>query len=448
MKRYVLTIVFLIVFFGQRPEVFAYVRSLPPLAVNSPCGYITVSTSESPSCPRLASLTQFYPTPTIIIFRPGETNNVATYSNTYTLSNTDAQPHTVVYNTWSAHCDSPYGDPTYTGSTWWFVCNDRSQPLEGRSITIPAHGSVDVVVSRAGTYTPQACGSFQLDLSISSVDGETACNKIGIPLEDYAWGFCQTGVDQCLSTITATPFPTQTPAPTLTPTITPLPPTTTPPVPTPTRTPAKCACDSPIEFQIEGSPPNTGPILKGQKVTFKVWGKVDPNNPPGNDAEIVQMTFHLQKKIDNQWQDYVDPKTNQPVRQVVSKTTNPSIQGPVTRPGRIDNLRYYFGTWPYTIPADLAQGVYRVIVPTDKQDAQDFVCQYRTATVSQQTGFFASFFRWLNRFSGATSSPEPTPTSALHILAPSGQVIKLGTFDPFAPTPYLQRGCTQLEFGI
>lgn len=232
------------------------------------------------------------------------------------------------------------------------------------------------------------------------------------------------------------------------------------------RPKAQCACDTPLDYQIGSSAANTGTIKQGDAVKFTVWGIVGTD-----DTEISQMTFHLQKKNDaGDWVDYVEANqpTPTPVRR--TKTSSPPIVGPTGRPGK-SSSKFYYTTWDFTVPTNLPAGIYRVVVPTDHKDLADFECRYKTvaaqttsqvmSSVQPQQGFLAGLSRFFKSLFGIKDLPKTQSTTLpaeitpeeLRTVAPTDQSLKLGTFDPKtaltpSPTPYLQRGCTWMEFSL
>lgn len=121
----------------------------------SACGLVNVVVSEQ-SCPS------------------------ATYSTTYTLSSLDGKVHSVYYLKRTDYCLEPQGEPKPGGGVWCTQGNQDSY----QTVTVPASGSVVVTISRSST-SGQACGSFQLDLEIQTIDGQSCKASF--------WGFCPTG---------------------------------------------------------------------------------------------------------------------------------------------------------------------------------------------------------------------------------------------------------------
>lgn len=188
------------------------------------CGLIRVTVAESPNCPLLTN--------DIHATNIGQ-NVVSTYTSTFTLTNITNQSHTVHYIKNSNYCTEPLGQSQPGAGQ--LVCwdNGTSEPVD---VTLAPNQTVTIHVSRSST-SGQACGSFQTDLGITSVDGNTNCRSQQDANQPSASGLCQTGITCSTTTPTGTPTNTPTGTPTITPTPTGTVTPTQTATPTPTRTP-------------------------------------------------------------------------------------------------------------------------------------------------------------------------------------------------------------------
>jgi hypothetical protein len=188
------------------------------------CGYTEVAVTEQTPCQPLNNNTG--------------TNNVSTYITVYTLTNISDAAHTVQYTTNDNWCPEPYGQIVPGQPT--VVCNSNSDLKTGEASLDPGQ-TTQVTVSRTSP-SGGVCGSFQTDLRIDSVDGNTDCHTANVGGGPIAAGVCQTGIETC-----PTPTPTETPLPTPTPSATPGPTATPTPsaTPGPTATPAPTATAGP-----------------------------------------------------------------------------------------------------------------------------------------------------------------------------------------------------------
>lgn len=191
-----------------------------PAGNTDTCGLIQINVSESPICPAVATVSGG----TFVPKTPAQSNNVVSYTTTYTLRNTDTQTHNVKYQKQSYYCTTPYGVPgkDLVSQEEYPYCIDNPKIDEitvaiepGQTITVP------VTVS---SPTNSACGAFQTDFNILAVDGNNSCIYEGESPNGEnggggASGFCMTGVS-CSATPTASPSaslsPTATPTPTRT----------------------------------------------------------------------------------------------------------------------------------------------------------------------------------------------------------------------------------------
>ncbi|MCX6719900.1 MAG: hypothetical protein NTV36_02225, partial [Candidatus Staskawiczbacteria bacterium] len=109
-------------------------------------------------------------------------NTVVNGTNTLLLElkNLESTEKTVGYATFSCRCKEHLGDPNQRQGwcgEWWperpnlsgaGACN----VAENLSITLPANGTKNISIT-ASQYQNQSCGSFQLDLSLKTVNGVT-----------------------------------------------------------------------------------------------------------------------------------------------------------------------------------------------------------------------------------------------------------------------------------
>lgn len=195
-----------------------------PGGTTDSCGLIQVSVAETPVCPLTADISGG----SIIPKTPATTNNVSSFTTTYTLRNTDTQKHSVKYQKMAYYCTSAYGVPgkDLVSGVEYPYCVDNPK-IDDVTVDIDpgATQTIQVVVNNPASQT---CGTFQTDFTITAVDGNASCTYQG-PHPGQAQGgsagatgFCQTGIscDSLAPSPTATPAatPTFTPTPTASPT--------------------------------------------------------------------------------------------------------------------------------------------------------------------------------------------------------------------------------------
>lgn len=201
-----------------RTEAYALITNPP----TDTCNIIEVSVSEPTSCPKITS---------------GGKNQVSSYKALYTLKNVTGAAHTVRVTKRSDYCTEPFGQsqPIFGQPGCWSNTNSNTD-----NINLVPGQSIDIPIERS-SLSGQACGSFQTDIFIAAVDGNTACHSRNGQGTANAATVCQTGIvctnPTLTPTPTATPTPSITPTPTLTPSVTPTPTSTTTPIPGPTQTP-------------------------------------------------------------------------------------------------------------------------------------------------------------------------------------------------------------------
>lgn len=147
------------------------------------CNRIRVTTSESPSCPRLT----WNDPGACRDVSGGAINNLNNYSVTFTINSNDGGAHTVGYSTATNFCDDKFLSSGFGG---YCSCTNNAIHTPG-TISIPAGGSRSVTVNRANPYG-QACGSYQFDIWIDSVDGNNGCNLGNAGITGVS-GVCETG---------------------------------------------------------------------------------------------------------------------------------------------------------------------------------------------------------------------------------------------------------------
>lgn len=145
------------------------------------------------------------------------------------IESVDGAPHEVEISTSTFFCTTPYGE--LSSDKKFLVCNQNGQnyPENGvQSIkkTVSGNQPYSFTVER-GSNNGTSCGSYQFDIAVYSVDGNTGCTIPNVAQ------VCQTGIDAatCVPP-TGTPTPTQTTIPTQTPSPTPTVAPTITPVPT------------------------------------------------------------------------------------------------------------------------------------------------------------------------------------------------------------------------
>lgn len=140
------------------------------------CNFVEVSFSENPTCPKLENNT-------------GQ-NNVVTYRTNYTLKNVTNRTHVLQIQKLSRYCTEPYGQINASGGVH---CGTGRQ-TETLELTLNANETKTVEISRR-TDSDMSCGSFQTDLILNSIDGNTNCHSPNTGNTTlFGWGMCQTGV--------------------------------------------------------------------------------------------------------------------------------------------------------------------------------------------------------------------------------------------------------------
>ncbi len=256
------------------------------------CGILTISMAESPSCPMLTHFGSL--TPKV----PGTTNPVVNYQLKATLRKNASITYNInqlKYQAVTFFCNQPYGVLQPVNGQNTVVCVQDPQGAE--VVSLPQSGldklnqGQDYVITlERSSPTGRACGMFQLDFGIISINGYEGCSFRGNnPAAGTvgAFGNCQTGVacdvapptatptliitpsptpttvpgSTATPTPTRTPTPSRTPTPTLTPvmTVTPTPTAISTPTPTLTLTPTPTATKTPTPTPTSTATPTLTP---------------------------------------------------------------------------------------------------------------------------------------------------------------------------------------------
>ena len=162
------------------------------------CNRVHIDIAESPRCNRLTRNDPGVCTDIAV----GSTNNTASYSISLDIRSNDGAAHTIDYGSDNNFCDS--GRATIDAGTGYCSCIANSQRDNSTNISIPASGTQTITLNRASPYG-YACGTYQMDFWINSVDGNTSCTY-GNGSVVGASGLCETG------TTCTGPTPTPTPS--------------------------------------------------------------------------------------------------------------------------------------------------------------------------------------------------------------------------------------------
>ncbi len=212
------------------------------------------------------------------------------------------------------------------------------------------------------------------------------------------------------------------------------------PSPTPTFTPsptppAKCSCDSMVY---------SGTVAAGSTLTFTTYATADIPET----TYVLHMIYHVE-------QDGTEILVSSPI---------PAIEEP-SGSGR------YYTNWDWTIPADWSGSthfrIWAEIVCAYKQAYLPTNTYSKIAVLGVSTPYKrVSFLDILSRafrslFGLSSSTPTPTPTSMMapipttsqsrikplgySFIAPTDPSLKLGTFLPVCPTPYVLPGCKEVN---
>ena len=154
--------------------------------------------SEEPLCPQMAYQA--------CVTGETETRQVTSTTAIYRLINRTQETRTIDYYSNSNFCVEGCGVQSEDGFT---VCQNNPIQNTDLTITLEPGETLDVPITRSSP-NGEACGSYQTDLVITAVDGQTDCN-IQANGGMVAWSLCQTGIDcdEEAPTPTPTPLPSE-----------------------------------------------------------------------------------------------------------------------------------------------------------------------------------------------------------------------------------------------
>jgi hypothetical protein len=162
-----------VVLVGQK-QLFQQKAYTKPTSFKDPCDIIKITAEDSGVCPKLDNK---------------GTNNVSTYKTTFTIKNTTNKQHVLNIEKKSNYCLEPYGQWSDAVSTNICGSNPESNTTD---ITLEANETQTVEITRS-SISGASCGSYQTDLSLNSIDGDTKCSG-DVGMGNLAsWGICQTG---------------------------------------------------------------------------------------------------------------------------------------------------------------------------------------------------------------------------------------------------------------
>jgi len=149
------------------------------------CGKVDLIFKESASCPRVVA--------------SGHNNNITNYSFTIEIRSRDGKAHSVGYYKESDFCIA--GSIPTSSNT----CKENNSQSNGNGIDVPANKdarSITIHSTKPSEYNGLACGTYQQDFAITSIDNDTSCvfqRPISSVLRDQgkievgSVGFCETG---------------------------------------------------------------------------------------------------------------------------------------------------------------------------------------------------------------------------------------------------------------
>lgn len=164
-----------------------------PQGATDTCGRVTITPIEPFVCPSMVDATCTPKSATKV--------NVNSYTVHFDIKSRDGNSHTVTYKTYSNFCNNGYFVP----GAGTCVCIDN-EITTTKTGTVDPNGVLRATITRSSP-TGQACGSYQSDFGIESIDGDPNCNfkdSYGVG----AAGICQTG-----NTCNGAVYPTMTPTP-------------------------------------------------------------------------------------------------------------------------------------------------------------------------------------------------------------------------------------------
>lgn len=190
--------------FDSSPKVFA--AGGYASGITDTCGRLRFSNrTETPVCAANIEEIEFQE---CRVTNPNIKNVITSYGGTVTISSNDGQPHTFVAHERSNFCRDGYAQMNGR----YCVCNDPPPKMVRQTLTVPANGSVTFSLGMSSP-TGEACGNYQVDFYVDSVDGNPTCRYGSLG------GFGSPGINFLCSTgITCGTGPT--PTPTLSPTST------------------------------------------------------------------------------------------------------------------------------------------------------------------------------------------------------------------------------------
>lgn len=156
------------------------------------CDKVTVAVSESILCPEISTENNGQSCTN----NPPTTNQgINNWDFILTLQSNDGQSHQIIYWTDSDFCTQGYlsGNPPGSLQPGWCQCIDNAIYQKNIALTVPAQGSTTVTIPRNPTQG-SACGSYQGDFSIISVDGDSSCHFGQKNSGTAASGLCETGI--------------------------------------------------------------------------------------------------------------------------------------------------------------------------------------------------------------------------------------------------------------
>ena len=134
------------------------------------CNKVRIEIVENPSCNRLYSAgNPSCPAPA------GTVNNVSSYTTIFRVTSNDGQTHQISWKTANEFCSNACGNYTSAFGGNYSCSNPATSIYQVKTETVNPGQSLDVVVARSSP-TGQACGTYQQDLWIDSIDGNTQCN--------------------------------------------------------------------------------------------------------------------------------------------------------------------------------------------------------------------------------------------------------------------------------
>lgn len=193
------------------------------------CNKLTISLNENPVCPRLTQLNNN----TCSVINPNTKNHLNSYTFTIGITSNDGKAHTFKYTSYNNFCTKGYA----TAGNGVCQCSDNAL-TQTATVGTPQN----IILTRSPT-TGSYCGTYQMDIHITSIDGNTNCTYTGANIGGS--GLCETGTT-CSG---ATPTPTKKPTPTPSKQVTPTPTVKLTPTPTlpPGITPTACITPGPVQ---------------------------------------------------------------------------------------------------------------------------------------------------------------------------------------------------------